>query len=59
LRVKKRRKQKAKVNNNKNTLHGRKVWKLKWRNRTSRFGFEFGIGFVAHNDMPYVECVQN
>jgi hypothetical protein len=58
LRVQKRRKQKAKVNNKKNTLHGRKGWKLKLRNRKSRFGFEFAIGFVAHTDTPHASCVQ-
>src|SRR5204863_676456 len=50
LRVQKRRKQKANVNNNNKTLHGRKGGKLKQRNRKSRFGFEFAIGFVAQND---------
>jgi hypothetical protein len=59
LRVQNRRKQKAKVNNEKNTLHGRKDWKLKQRNRKSRLGFEFAIGFVAHNDTPHASCVQN
>jgi hypothetical protein len=33
LRMQNRRKQKAKVNNNNKTLHGRKGWKLKPSNR--------------------------
>jgi hypothetical protein len=59
LRVQKRRKQTAKINNNNETLHRRKGWKIKQRDRKSRFGFEFGIGFVAHTDMPHASCVQN
>jgi putative alpha-1,2-mannosidase len=58
LRAQKRRNQKAKVNNKKNTLHERKGWKLKQRNRKSRFAFEFAIGFVAHTDTPHASSVQ-